>query len=229
MGDARADLLWSDPPYGVSYVGKGTDALTIENDAQSPEALLVFLTACFSAADTLALKPGAAWYLCHPAGGIALQFRLAVDAVGWVYRQGLVWLKDSMVLGRSDYHYRHEPIIFGYKPGSGRRGRGGEGWQGGNSETSVFEVDRPKVNELHPTMKPIELVARMVRNSSPLGGLVYEPFSGSGSTMLACESTGRLCRAIELDPKYVAVALERMTEAGFTPRRIDTDGQLRKA
>lgn len=228
MGDARADMMWTDPPYGVSYVGKGGDALTIENDAHSPAALRAFLVECFGAAGS-ALKPGAAWYVCHPAGGISLQFRLAVDDVGWVYRQGLVWAKDTMVLGRSDHHYKHEPIIFGYTPGPGRRGRGGDGWYGGNAETSVFEVDRPKVNELHPTMKPPELVARMVRNSSPQGGMVYEPFSGSGSTMLACESTGRLCRAIELDPKYVAVALERMSEAGCTPRRIEDDGQLRKA
>ncbi len=213
-GDTRADMMWTDPPYGVSYVGKGSDALTIENDAQSPEALRGFLADCFRAADAHALSLGAAWYICHPAVGISLQFRLAVDDVGWVYRQGLVWVKDSMVLGRSDYHYRHEPIIFGYKPGVGRKGRGGDGWHGGNAETSVFEVDRPKVNDLHPTMKPLELVARMVRNSSASGGLVYEPFSGSGTTMLACESVGRRCMAIELDPKYVAVALERMSEVG---------------
>jgi site-specific DNA-methyltransferase (adenine-specific) len=229
MGEERADMMWTDPPYGVSYVGKGADALTIENDAHSPESLRMFLVDCFKAADSVAMKAGAAWYIAHPAGAISLQFRLAVDEAGWTYRQGLVWAKDTMVLGRSDYHYKHEPIIFGYKPGTGRKGRGGDGWYGGSAETSVFDVERPKVNDLHPTMKPIELVARMVRNSSPQGGMVYEPFSGSGTTMLACESTGRLCRAIELDPKYVAVALERMTETGCTPRQIEDDGQLREA
>ncbi len=212
MAGELADVMWTDPPYGVAYVGKTDDALRIENDAQSPEQLRAFLVACFGAAR---LKPGAAWYICHPAGSISLQFRLAVDAVGWIYRQGLVWVKDALVLGRSDYHYRHEPIIFGYTPTpKGRRGRGGAGWHGGNAETSVFEVDRPKVNELHPTMKPVELVAQMLSNSSAPGELVYEPFSCSGSTMLASETTGRLCRAIELDPKYVAVALERMSEVG---------------
>jgi site-specific DNA-methyltransferase (adenine-specific) len=218
-GGLECDMMWTDPPYGVAYVGKTDDALRIENDAQSPDELRAFLVECFKAAP---LKPGAAWYICHPAGGIHLQFRLATDAVGWVYRQGLVWVKDSMVLGRSDYHYKHEPIIFGYAPGKGRRGRGGAGWHGGNAETSVFDVERPKANELHPTMKPVELVARMVRNSSAPGENVYEPFSGSGSTMLACEITGRLCRAIELDPKYVAVALERMAEVGC-------NGQLSEA
>jgi len=219
MGDERADMMWTDPPYGVAYVGKTADALEIENDAQSPEELRRFLVECFKSADA-ALKPGAAWYVAHPSGPLSLQFNLAVLEVGWTYRQGLVWVKDSMVLGRSDYHYKHEPIMFGYKPGTGRRGRGGDGWTGGNAEVSVFEVERPKVNDMHPTMKPVELVARMVRNSSPQGGMVYEPFSGSGSTMLACESSSRVCRAVELDPKYVAVALERMTEVGC-------EGQLR--
>lgn len=207
-----ADMMWTDPPYGVAYVGKTPDALEIENDAQSPEELRAFIADCFRAAP---LRPGAAWYVAHPAGPIALQFVLAVQDVGWLLRQGLVWVKDSMVLGRSDYHYKHEPILFGYTPaGKGRRGRGGADWNGGNAEVSVFEIPRPKVSEFHPTMKPVELVARMVANSSKPGGSVYEPFSGSGSTMLACESLGRVCRAMELDPKYVAVALERMSEVG---------------
>lgn len=219
-GGMECDMMWTDPPYGVAYVGKTSDALRIENDAQSSDELRTFLVNCFRASR---LKDGAAWYICHPPGGISLQFRLAVDEVGWIYRQGLVWAKDSMVLGRSDYHYKHEPIIFGYTPApKGRRGRGGAGWHGGNAETSVFEVDRPKTNELHPTMKPVELVARMVRNSSAPGETVYEPFSGSGSTMLACETTGRICCAVELDPKYVAVTLERMAEVGC-------HGQLSKA
>jgi DNA modification methylase len=130
-----------------------------------------------------------------------------------------VWVKDSMVLGHSDYHYAHEPILFGYTPAPrGRRGRGHDGWYGDNAQKSVFEVARPKASEEHPTMKPVDLVAAMLRNSAPLAGLVYEPFSGSGSTMAACESTGRVCRALELEPKYVAVALERMSAAGLTPR-----------
>lgn len=219
MRGELADMMWTDPPYGVAYVGKTADALEIENDAQSPEQLYEFLVAAFSKAP---IAKGGAWYVSHPAGAIALQFHLAIEAVGWVVRQGLVWDKGTMVLGHSDYHYRHEPILFGYTPGEGRRGRGGVGWYGGDAETSVFEVAKPTTNRLHPTMKPVELVARMVRNSSPPGGTVYEPFSGSGSTMLACETTGRICHAIELDPKYVAVALERMAEVGC-------HGQLSKA
>jgi len=221
-GSDRADMMWTDPPYGVAYVGKTDDALEIENDAQSPKELEAFLLECFRAASASALKPGAAVYVAHPPGPLSMPFLASFCAAGWKFRQGLVWVKDVLVLGRSDYHYRHEPILFGYTPGEGRRGRGGAGWYGGNAETSVLEYAKPKANELHPTMKPVELVARMVRNSAPQRGIVYEPFSGSGTTMLASEASSRLCRAIELDPKYVAVALERMSEIGC-------HGELRKA
>lgn len=229
MGDARADMMWTDPPYGVDVIG-GSRALTnaerrdaggktISNDAVPPDVLQTFLSECFALANRV-LKSGAAWYIAYPDQRFR-QFVAAIDAAGWTLRQPLTWVKDSLVMGRSDYHSRHEGIYFGYTDGEGRRGRGGAGWYGGDAETTVFEVDRPKVNDLHPTMKPVELVARMVRNSAPQGGLVYEPFSGSGSTMLACEQTGRLCRAIELDPKYVAVALERMSDAGCAPQLLE--------
>lgn len=218
IGGGRANMMWTDPPYGVAYVGKGGDALTIENDAHSAPELQSFLTTCFEVATTV-LEPGSPAYIAHPPGGLSLQFRLAFDAAGFLFRQGLVWVKDSMVLGRSDYHYKHEPIMFGYSPGGkGRRGRGGDGWFGGNAETSVFEVDRPKSNDLHPTMKPVELVARMVRNSCPPKGRVYEPFGGSGTTFLAAESSSRICSGIELDPNYLAVILERMNDIGCEPK-----------
>jgi ParB/RepB/Spo0J family partition protein len=218
LGNERADCMWTDPPYGVAYVGRTKAKLTLANDSLEGTKLFDFLCACFVAADKYALKPGAAVYVAHPAGALSLQFLLAFEHAGWRLHQTLVWVKDSMVLGHSDYHYAHEPVLYGYAPAkSGRRGRGGEGWYGDNAQTSVFEVPRPKVSEEHPTMKPVELVAAMVRNSAPPAGLVYEPFSGSGSTMAACESTGRVCRAIELDPKYVAVALERMSATGLQP------------
>ena len=215
MGAERADMMWTDPPYGVAYVGKTGDALTLDNDRLDPEALEAFLLDCFTRAQAHAIKPGAALYVASPAGPLSMAFMRAFNAAGWKFRQGLVWVKDVLVLGRSDYHYRHEPILFGYAPGQpGRRGRGSKGWFGGNGETSVFEVPKPHASELHPTMKPVELIVQMARNSSPRGGVVYEPFCGSGSTMLACESAGRVCRAIELDPAYVAVTLERMAEVG---------------
>jgi DNA modification methylase len=110
---------------------------------------------------------------------------LAFEHAGWRLHETLVWVKDSMVLGHSDYHWRHEPLLFGYAPGEGRRGRGGEGWYGGNAETTVFEVPRPKVSDEHPTTKPVELVAPMVRNSCPpggIGGACAAPSSSSPST-----------------------------------------------
>lgn len=221
MSDERADMAWTDPPYGVKYVGKTKAKLTIANDKLTGEGLFEFLCAAFVAADQQALAAGAAVYVAHPAGALSLQFLLAFEHAGWRLHETLVWVKDRMVLGHSDYHYMHEPVLFGYTPGKGRRGRGGEGWFGDNSQTSVFQVPRPSVSDEHPTTKPVDLIAPMVRNSSPVGGLVYEPFSGSGSTMAACEATGRVCRAIEIDPKYVAVALERMSAAGLTPEKAE--------
>jgi site-specific DNA-methyltransferase (adenine-specific) len=217
MNGERADMAWADPPYGVKYVGRTKAKLTLANDALEGSALFEFLCAAFITADRHALSEGAAIYIAHPGGALALQFMLAFEHAGWRLHQTLVWVKDSMVLGHSDYHWKHEPLLYGYKPGKGRLGRGGAGWHGDNSQTTVFEVARPKVSDEHPTTKPVDLIAPMIRNSSPPGGVVYEPFSGSGSTMAACEATRRVCRAVELDPKYVAVALERMLVMGLSP------------
>lgn len=217
MRGELADAMWTDPPYGVEYVGKTKDALTIENDGA--DGLPDLLRGAFGCAP---LRPGSPFYIAHPAGALSIEFRLAVDAVGWKFRQGLVWVKDVFALGRSDYHYRHEPIIFGYTDGGeGRRGRGGEGWYGDHSQDSVFEVPKPKRNAEHPTMKPVELVERMLSNSAARGATVYEPFSGSGTTLLACERLGMQCRAVELDPRYVQVAIERWQE--FTGRQAVRD------
>jgi DNA modification methylase len=218
MGDARASAMWTDPPYGVAYEGKTSAKLRIDNDNLSASQLFDFLVAAFSVADERALDRGAAIYVAHPAGDKVVQFFLAFEHVGWKLVQTLVWVKDVMVLGHADYHYKHEPLIYGRAPGApGRRGRGGEFWYGDHAQVSVFEIPRPRANVEHPTMKPVELVTAMLRNSAPVGGLVYEPFSGSGTTMAASESIGRVCNALELDPKYVAVALERMSAAGLTP------------
>ncbi len=222
MGDERAACLWTDPPYGVAYVGKTKAKLTIANDTLSGEKLYEFLCAAFVAADKHAVAEGAAIYIAHPSGAAAIQFLLAVEHAGWRIHQGLVWVKDRFVLGHSSYHLAHEPLLLAFAPAkSGRRGRGGPGWFGDNAQSSVFSVPRPSVSDEHPTTKPVDLIVPMLRNSSPPGGLVYEPFSGSGSTMAACEATGRVCRAIELEPKYVAVALERMSASGLQPKRLD--------
>jgi DNA modification methylase len=211
MDGKYATCCWSDPPYGVNYVGGTMEHLMIKND--DPDGLRGLLTASFANID-LALKPGAAIYLAHPAGALAMTFGDCFLAQGWRLHQTLVWVKDSLVPGHSDYQYRHEPILFGYKPAAaGRRGRGGNGWYGDNSQTSVFEVPRPKVSADHPTSKPVALVEAMVRNSSRSDEIVFDPFLGSGSTLIAAERLGRRCFGIELDPRYVDVIVRRWEQS----------------
>jgi DNA modification methylase len=212
MGGEKADCMWTDPPYGVDYVGKTKDALVIENDGGA--GLPSLLEGAFTVA-TDALIGGAPFYVAHPAGARQLVFLKAIDSLGWNIHEQLVWVKDSMVLGHSDYHYKHEPIIYGFTPGEGRPGRGkheGSHWYGDNSQVSVFEIPRPKRSAEHPTMKPPELVEAQLVNSTLRGGIVYEPFSGSGTTLIACERLGRKCRAVEISPAYVAVALQRWAD-----------------
>lgn len=217
----RADCMWTDPPYGVDYVGKTKDALTIRNDAA--EGLPGLLAGAYAVA-TAALKPGAAVYVAHPPGPAGWVFWQAFAAAGWSHRQNLVWDKGSMVLGHSDYHYRHESILFGYTAGEGRRGRGGVGWYGDNTQTSVFEIPKPSRSEAHPTMKPVELIARQLVNSCPPAGLVYEPFAGSGSTIIAAYGLNMRAAAVELDPVYCDVICRRYQEhTGTKPVLLSGD------
>jgi DNA modification methylase len=209
MDGHRAQVLWTDPPYGVEYVGKTPQALRIAGDRA--DGLGALLNEAFGAAGEV-LHPGAGIYVCHPAGREALVFLEAFSAQGWRLHQGLVWVKDSMVLGHADYHYRHEPIAFGYAPGGGRRGRGGAGWHGGHDQDTVLEVPRPAASREHPTMKPVELVRRCLHNSSVPGQVVLDPFAGSGTTLVACHVLGRRGFGMELDPRYCDVAVRRFEE-----------------
>lgn len=230
------DCVWTDPPYGVSYVGKTADALTIQNDGKVdlPELLL-------GAFSTLAAvcRPGAPVYVAH-ADTERIAFETAMLSAGLLVRQNLIWVKNTMVLGRSDYHYKHEPILEGEVPSddedepghepvlygftggaSGRLGRGGARWEGDNKQTTVFEVPKPPRNAEHPTMKPTELVVRMLRNSCAAGGIVLDLFGGSGSTLIAAHSLRMHARLVELDPRYVDVICRRYQQhTGITPRRV---------
>lgn len=200
-----ADLLVTDPPYGVCYVGKTKDALTIENDKLQGDELKEFLVTSLSSAGRH-LREGAAFYLFHPPGGIASVFYKAIEESGLRIRQGLVWEKDSMVLGHSDYHYKHEPVVYGWKDGEGHY------FTESRKETSVLVFDRPKQNKEHPTMKPVPLIAYLVGNSSKEGDTVLDCFGGSGSTLIACEQLGRKCLTMELDPHYCDVIITRWEE-----------------
>ena len=212
MDGAKASVLWTDPPYGVDYVGKTKRALTIENDgaADLPELLGRFM-----AVATRVLEPSSPFYLAAPAGPLFAVFLKAVAAAGWRYHQEIVWRKDQMVLGHSDYHYIHEPLLYGYLPGPGRPGRGshaGTRWFGDHSQVSVIDCPRPKRSEEHPTMKPVALIERCLHNSSRPGARVLDPFGGSGSTLIACEKTGRVAYLCEIDPRYVDVICRRFQE-----------------
>ena len=235
FGDlGSADLMWTDPPYGVAYQTKlsteeavarrrRTDGLEVSNDDLTPEGTRALLVAAFSAAP---LRPGAAFYVASPSGDMETVFRLALEEVGLQLRQQVVWVKDVFVMGRQDYHWRHETVLYGWKEGAGHH------WAGGRSQDTVWEIARPKRSESHPTMKPVELVARAIENSSRVGELVYEPFAGSGSTLIAAEQTGRRCVALEIDPRYAQVAIERWEAfTGQAAERVDgcSDGRRSEA
>jgi site-specific DNA-methyltransferase (adenine-specific) len=245
MQGEQADLLLTDPPYGVSYVGKTADALTIENDTLGGGALQEFLVDAFNAANS-AMRPGAAFYVWH-ADTEGLTFRTACREVGWDLRQCLVWAKDCMVMGRQDYHWKHEPCLYGWKGGAAHQWladhrqttlqRSKARWKlnpvedgyaitvdgdtyvvtGDNLrvrrvDTTMIEVDRPKASRDHPTMKPVALFEYLVLNSAKRGEVVLDPFAGSGTTVIACERTGRKARVVELDPKYADVVRRRWAE-----------------
>lgn len=205
-----ASAVWTDPPYGVDYVGKTKDALTVENDQPGvADALLREVLASV----TPFVIAGAPFYIAAPAGPAGTRFRVAIEAVGWRLHQVLVWCKGRMVLGHSDYHYQHEDVLYGWLPREGgRSGRGnheGSLWFGDNSQTTVFHVDTPSANPDHPTPKPVELIEPMLRNSTKRGQVVLDPFAGSGSTLIAADMCGRVARLIELEPRYCDVIRRR--------------------
>jgi DNA modification methylase len=206
MAGERADLLVTDPPYGVGYVGKTPRALTIANDAAP--GLKDLLMAAFSGASEV-LAEGAPIYVFCPAGAGQAVFLEAFFSQGWRLHQGLVWVKDAPVIGHCDYAYQHEIILFGYSPSARRRGRGHGGWFGGNDQTSVLQVPKPARSPDHPTAKPVELIRRLVSNSSRRHQIVVDPFAGSGSALVACELLERRFFGIEIDPSYCDVAIAR--------------------
>jgi DNA modification methylase len=220
----RADCMWTDPPYGFDYIGgahvlgsaerRANGGKTIKNDGAAN--LRELLHGALAAASIV---------LAHADGPLSYEFTTAVIESGWVWLQNLVWVKSSLVLARSDYHYRHEVIMYGSTAGStGKQQRiqSGGNWYGDNAQTTVFEVDRPSRNGEHPTMKPVELIVRMLGNSCPVNGLVYEPFGGSGSTLIAAHTLNMRAAVVELDPRYVDVICRRWFEhTGIEPVLAD--------
>ncbi len=194
------DMVFTDPPYNVDY--EGQDGMKIQNDKQSDEDFYNFLLSAFKNMYD-SLKPGGPIYVCH-ADSEGVNFRNAFKNAGFKLAECLIWVKNSLVLGRQDYHWRHEPILYGWKEGSSHY------FINDRSQDTVWEYNKPKVNDLHPTMKPLELVGRAIKNSSKNGDKVLDLFGGSGSTMIAAEQIGRVAYLMELDEKYTDVIVKRM-------------------
>lgn len=201
MGGVLADLWLTDPPYSVAYQGKTKDALTIQNDEMDDESFRCFLVSAYSAADSV-LKEGAAFYIWH-ADSEGFNFRGACRDVGWKVRECLIWSKNTFVLGRQDYQWQHEPCLYGWKDGAAHH------WYSDRSQTTILEFDRPNRNAEHPTMKPVGLFQYLIGNSTKPGDIVLDSFGGSGTTLIACEQSGRSARILELDPCYCDVIIER--------------------
>lgn len=197
----QADLLLTDPPYNVSYEGKTSDTLTIENDTQRDEDFRQFLNDAFTNSDAV-MKEGAAFYIWH-ADSEGYNFRGACKNAGWKVRQCLIWNKNSMVLGRQDYQWKHEPCLYGWKEGAAHK------FYADRSQTTVLNFDKPTRNGEHPTMKPIPLFAYLINNSTKAGDIVLDLFAGSGTTLIACEQLDRSAYVMEYDPKYAQVIIER--------------------
>lgn len=225
---AVIDCVWTDPPYGVAYSGA---AGTIQGDEDAATAAALLAGAIDTAVRVS--RPGAAMYIAH-SDLLRMPLQEALTAAGCTVRQTLIWVKDRLVLGRSDYHYRHEPILeatapeleyspiaYGFAPGgSGRKGRGGDHWFGDASQTTVFEEPRPSKSSLHPTMKPVALIERMVRNSCRPGHWVLDLFAGSGSTLIAAYAIGARALLVEIDPRFADVICRRWQEhTGVVPVR----------
>ena len=201
MDGKLADMIFTDPPYNVAYEGKTKEALTIQNDEMGDKQFYEFLLAAHNNM-AMVTKDGGAIYVCH-ADSEGLNFRNALVEAGFLLKQCLIWVKQSMVMGRQDYQWRHEPILYGWKDG------GSHYFTDDRTQTTVWEIDRPSRNEEHPTMKPIELCARAIKNSSKKDDIVLDLFGGSGSTLIAAEQTGRTCYTMELGPNYADVIRKR--------------------
>jgi DNA modification methylase len=218
----KAEMVWTDPPYGVA-VGDKNKLLNsiarsnrieenLENDTLDETGLIDMLRKSFDNAIAVCTA-GAAWYVAAPPGPLHVIFGQVLKDRG-IWRQTIQWVKNNSTFSPMGvcYHWQAEPIFFGWLPSAGHR------WYGGRTQTTVWNIDRPTKSPEHPTMKPVELVVRAIQNSSKSGEIVYEPFSGSGTTLLASEQLGRKCRAVEIAPGYCAVTIQRWVDmTGGTP------------
>lgn len=215
MDSKQADLFITDPPYGVAYadknkslnaIGRGNRIQTpIENDHMSVDEMKELWTKSFINAFNVT-KDTAPYYINAMQGGDLMMMMMMMMSIlnsGWNLKHMMIWAKNNHVLGRMDYHYRHEPIFYGWKEGKSHN------WYGDHSQTSLWDINKPQKSDLHPTMKPIALISKAINNSSKKGDIILDLFLGSGSTLIACEQLDRICYGMELDPKYVDVIRKR--------------------
>jgi site-specific DNA-methyltransferase (adenine-specific) len=211
MGESKADLLLTDPPYNVA-LGMGgsvdearkrhrrTDGLVIMNDKMPDEKFREFLASVFKNADAV-MSEGASFYIWH-ANNESYNFNGACRDIGWTVRQTLIWNKNAITLGRQDYQWRHEPCLYGWTKGTHR-------WFSDRKQATVIDMPRPTKSEEHPTMKPVALFAYQIQNSTQTGDIVLDTFGGSGTSIIACEQLKRKCYTMELDPRYIDVIIAR--------------------
>lgn len=258
LGSGKADLVFTDPPYNVDYKGGSKAKLSIKNDKLSPEQFYRLLFDAFKVAASV-VEPGSPIYVCYAAME-TINFSNALINAGWLVKSSLVWVKNHFQMGRQDYHWRHEPFLYGWKAGGAHK------WHGNRKQSTVMEempglvitevddgikldfsdgirsvqlqvpsydvlsavdafdttiwkIDKPTRNAEHPTMKPVELPRRAIENSTKNGGIVFDQFLGSGTTMIACEMIGRVCYGIELDPVYCDVIVKRWED--FTGKKAE--------
>ncbi len=196
MDGKLAEMVFTDPPYGVNYEGKTEKALKIKNDTTTR----IFVDA-WHAINKFCRK-GAAQYVCCPAGNNHKDFVTAFERESYLSTT-IVWVKNSIVIGHGDYNYQHEPILYGWNK------KGSHVFYGDRKQSTVWEINRPSASRVHPTMKPIALVAQALLNSSKPGDLILDPFNGAGSTIITCEQFRRTCHAMEIDPKYCQASIDR--------------------
>lgn len=201
MGSRKADMIFTDPPYNVNYEGKTKDAMTIKNDNMNSSKFFEFLNTAFANISAYS-KKGAGYYVCH-ADSEGVNFRNALIENDFLFKQCIIWVKNTQVISRQDYHWQHEPILYGWKKGGPHK------WYADRKQTTIWEYDKPQRSDLHPTMKPVSLVQNGIKNSSKRGDLILDPFLGAGSTLIAAERMDRICYGIELSEAYCDVIIRR--------------------
>ena len=219
MGGRCADMILTDPPYNVAYEGGTEEKMKIENDSMENDLFAQFLKSVFENMYAV-LKPGGSFYVFH-ADSEGENFRKAIREANFKIAQCCIWVKDTLVMGRQDYQWQHEPCLYGWKLGAAHY------WNSNRKQTTIWRFDKPRANRIHPTMKPVALMAYPICNSTRNGEVVVDLFSGSGSTIMACQQTDRIGYAMEIDPKYVAASVLRF-KAMFPQAdiRLERDGVL---